>query len=316
MWPRLVRTAPMAEDPNWPRASSWIQACTEEHAWPRSRSPRPVQMALLGVPSRATSISPSRADTTPAAIRAALARYSTYVASADVDLAELMLVDLGDQADPDTPAGERDTTDAVRLFPRAPVLALGGDNSITFAVAHGACADGLITLDAHHDLRDGRSNGSPVRRLVEAGLDGRRVVQIGISDFANSAFYAARARELGITVISREELERRPIADAMTEALEIAGSGPTARVHVDLDVDVCDRAVAPACPASLPGGISARDLRTAARAAGTDPRVVSLDITEVDAEADAPDGRTVRLAALCVLEIATGVLLRSSRQAM
>ena len=300
----------MADDPNWPRASTWIRACTDEHAWPAARRPRPVQMALIGVPAHATSISPTRADTTPAAIRAALARYSTFVASADLDLAELMLVDLGDQSDPDTPDGERATIEAVRLFPRAPVLALGGDNSITFAVAHGACADGLITLDAHHDLRDGRSNGSPVRRLVEAGIEGQRVVQIGISDFANSPVYAARARELGITVITRAELERRPMADAMAEALEIASGGPTARVHVDLDVDVCDRSVAPACPASLPGGIGARELLTAARAAGADPRVVSMDITEVDASADAPDGRTVRLAALCVLEIATGVLLR------
>jgi formiminoglutamase len=169
----------------------------------------------------------------------------------------------------------------------------------------------LITLDAHHDLRDGRSNGSPVRRLVEAGIEGRRVVQIGINDFANSPVYAARARELGITVITRAELERRPMADAMAEALDIAGDGPTARIHVDLDVDVCDRAVAPACPASLPGGISARELLTAARVAGADPRVVSMDITEVDASADAPDGRTVRLAALCVLEIAAGVVLRA-----
>ena len=63
-------------------------------------------------------------------------------------------------------------------------------------------------------------------------------------------------------------------------------------------------------PRPFPGGISARELLTAARAAGRDPRVVSLDITEVDATADTPDGRTVRLAALCVLEIATGVLLR------
>jgi formiminoglutamase len=300
----------MADDPNWPRASTWIRACTDEHAWPAARRPRPVQMALIGVPAHATSISPTRADTTPGAIRAALARYSTFVASADLDLTELMLVDLGDQSDPDTPDGERATIEAVRLFPRAPVLALGGDNSITFAVAHGACADGLITLDAHHDLRDGRSNGSPVRRLVEAGIEGRRVVQIGISDFANSQVYAARARELGITVITRAELERRPMADAMAEALEIAGGGPAARVHVDLDVDVCDRSVAPACPASLPGGIGARELLTAARAAGADPRVVSMDIAEVDASADAPDGRTVRLAALCVLEIATGVLVR------
>ena len=78
------------------------------------------------------------------------------------------------------------------------MLALGGDNSITYAVARGVAADGLVTLDAHHDLRDGRSNGSPVRRIIEGGLDPTRVVQLGISDFANSAAYTARARELGL----------------------------------------------------------------------------------------------------------------------
>ncbi len=302
----------MADDPHWPRASTWIGACTAEHAWPLERDPRRPQLTLLGVPAHATSLSPTRADRTPAAVREALARFSTYVVSEQLDLRDLMLVDLGDVAEPDTTAGERETVEAIRLFPQALALALGGDNSITAAVAHGACADGLITLDAHHDLRDGRSNGSPVRRLLELGMDGRRIVQVGIADFANSARYAARAREHGITVISRDELARRGIADAMAEALEIAGRGQTGRVHVDLDVDVCDRAVAPACPASLPGGISAAELRTAARLAARDPRVVSMDLTEVDATADAPDGRTVRLMALCVLEIATGVLLRAS----
>ena len=55
-------------------------------------------------------------------------------------------------------------------------------------------ATGMVTLDAHHDVRDGMSNGSPVARLVESGMDGRAIVQIGISDFANSREYAARAR--------------------------------------------------------------------------------------------------------------------------
>jgi len=75
---------------------------------------------------------------------------------------------------------------------------------------------------------------------------------------------------------------------------------------VDLDVDVCDRAVAPGCPASVPGGISASELRDAARIAGAHPAVASIDLVEVDAAADAPDGRTVRLVALCVLEAIAG----------
>ena len=54
-------------------------------------------------------------------------------------------------------------------------------------------------------------------------------------------------------------------------------------MHVDLDVDVCDRAVAPACPASLPGGLAAHELLAAAGHAGASPLVRSMDLTEVDA---------------------------------
>jgi formiminoglutamase len=194
------------------------------------------------------------------------------------------------------------------------VIALGGDNSITVASALGVWGSdldtaGLITLDAHYDLRDGVSNGSPVRRLIEAGMNPERIVQIGIQDFANSVGYARRAQELGITVIHRDELERRSMAEVMAEAFLIAGSagGP---IHVDLDVDVCDRAVAPACPASVPGGISAYELRQAARAAGKHPQVRSIDLAEIDATMDAPDGRTIRLAALCVLEAVAGLSQR------
>jgi formiminoglutamase len=193
-------------------------------------------------------------------------------------------------------------------------VALGGDNSITFAVARGVFgADlsnaGLITLDAHHDLREGISNGSPVRRLIEAGLNPKRIVQIGIADFSNSPAYAERAHELGIRVIARSELRRRSVEDIWAEAVSIAGAG-TAGVHVDFDVDVCDRAVVPGCPAAAPGGISADELRQFAYLAGWSKLVKSIDITEVDATADAPDGRTVRLAALVLLEAAAGLASR------
>lgn len=300
----------MADDPLWPRASAWLAESTARRHADHGPHPRRPDLVILGVPAHRTSISPTGAHETPAAIRAALTRFSTWAGSTGTDLPAMDVLDLGDIEEPDGPEGERRTIAAVRQFPEVPVLGLGGDNSITYALAHGAWADGLITLDAHHDLRDGTSNGSPVRRLLDAGIDGRRIVQIGIADFANSAEYAARAREHGITVIPQSQLDHRPISEVIAEALVIAGPSSDARVHVDLDVDVCDRSVAPACPASLPGGISAAQLRAAARAAAADPRVVSLDITEVDATADSADQRTVRLAALCVLEIATGVAQR------
>lgn len=261
---------------------------------------------ILGVPAFRTSLSPTGAHATPAAIRDALRRYSpTLMGPPPIDLNEVLrIADAGDVEEPDGPAGEASVRSAVEaLRERAGlVIALGGDNSITYPVAQGAGASGLITIDAHFDLRDGSSNGSPVRRLVEDGLDGRRIVQLGIADFANSAAYARRAADYGITVVTLDEVRRRGAADVAAEALEIAGAGG-GPVHLDIDVDVCDRAVAPGCPASVPGGLAAWELRALVRAVAQGAPVRSADIAEVDATADAADGRTVRLAALCVLEL-------------
>jgi formiminoglutamase len=294
----------LSVDPRWPRAGDWPAPTGDP-----SRDGE-IDLALVGLPTFSTSLSATGANETPAAVRAALRYYSEFT---DRQLT-LRFADFGDAGDPD-----RNEDAATAFVARAAaasrlVVALGGDNAATVPAALGAwgarvATAGLITLDAHHDLRDGRSNGSPVRRLVEAGLDGRRVVQVGIADFANSADYAARAAEFGITVIRRNALHSRPMADVMAEALEIA-SGAGGPVHVDFDVDVCDRSVAPACPASIPGGIAAHELRSAVRAATSHAFVESIDFTEVDATADAPDNRTIRLVALCVLEAAAGLASR------
>jgi formiminoglutamase len=311
-----VTPRPLSVDPLWPRTGDW-PAPGDFPADAR------FDLTLLGIPTWRTSLSQTGAGETPAAVRAALRYYSAYLTpDRDSDreyhrsLSDLVIVDAGDVAEPDGPEGEARAIAAMAdaAARSAAVVALGGDNALTVPAALGAwgtdlATAGLVTLDAHHDLRDGVSNGSPVRRLVEAGLDGRRIVQVGIADFANSAEYSARARDYGITIIHRDELYRRPIEDVMAEAFEIAG-GASGPVHVDLDVDVCDRSVAPGCPASVPGGISAYELRKAARAAGAHPSVRSLDLAEVDATADAPDGRTVRLTALCVLEFAAGLAAR------
>ena len=61
-----------------------------------------VDLAVLGVPTFATSISQTGAHATPAAVRRALGRLSTWSASRRVDLAELLAPwDRGDVEDPD-----------------------------------------------------------------------------------------------------------------------------------------------------------------------------------------------------------------------
>lgn len=291
----------LSHDEKWPRAHSLFSENTASS-----------DLALIGVPAFSTSLSQTSAHLTPAAIREALARYSSYSATGNHDLRQLNLTDLGDVESPDGEEGEARVAIALAdVFSHHKLLvALGGDNSITYSVARGIWKDlsnvGVITFDAHHDLRDGKSNGSPIWRLVQAGLPGKNIVQVGISDFANSAEYSERAKELGITVIHRSELRKKSIEEATLEALAIAGASGR-EIYVDFDVDVCDRSVAPACPASVPGGISADELRQAARLVAADSRVRAIDITEIDALLDAPDQRTIRLAALLVLEAAAGL---------
>ena len=299
-----MSVAKLPDDPNWPRANSLLKSAKTE-------------LAMIGVPASATALSPTSAHLTPAAIREALAKYSTFAGSIDTELSSSGITDLGDVLSPDHAEGEARVAQAVAgsLNTHKILVALGGDNSITYSVAAGLYPDlskvGLITFDAHHDLRDGISNGSPIWRLIEAGLPGKNIVQIGLSDFANSGPYAKRAKDAGITTIHRAELRDRKMSDVVAQAIEIAGANGR-EIYVDIDVDVCDRSVAPACPASVPGGISADELRQAANLVARDSRVRAIDITEIDAANDAADGRTVRLAALLVLEIAAG-LAASSR---
>ena len=290
----------MSKDALWPSAASWLAPAGASQS----------DLGLFGVLASETSISATGANTTPAEIRVALARYSTYSWSQNKDLRDLSFADFGDSETPDSPAGESQTMALAKKVSENSKLsiALGGDNSITYAVMRGVFGEelanaGLITFDAHHDLRDGVSNGSPVRRLIEAGLPGNSVVQIGINDFSNSPQYAARAKEYGVHVIPRSALRNRTADSVMDEALSKLGNK---KLHVDIDMDVCDRAFVPACPAAAPGGISADELRQFAFLVGKTPQVVSADITEIDAMADSADGRTVRLGALAVLEIASG----------
>lgn len=294
----------MFNDRLWPRANSLFK--------PNLKAS---DIALIGVPAHKSSISPTSAHLTPKAIRTALARYSTYAGSKNIDLRGIKFTDLGDITNPDGQDGKKRVAKKLEnvLENHKTLIALGGDNSITFSVASTLFKDlskvGLVTLDAHHDLRDGMSNGSPIWRLIQAGLPGKNIVQIGISDFANSREYTERAKEQGIYIITRDQLRRQSMKDAMKEAFSVLNRRAD-EIYVDLDVDVCDRSAVPACPASVPGGISADELRQAAFYAGANSKVRAVDITEIDVKKDSADQRTIRLAALLVLEFAAGVASR------
>ena len=299
-------------DPNWPRASGWLAG--ETLSEPAGR------LAIIGAPLARGSITPGRCDLAPTAIRKALERFSTYDLESARDVRGLRAQDLGDLdiaglSPEEALAPIRDAVAAALRTAEAVVL-LGGDNSITRPGCHGLgdlARCGLLTLDAHLDLRDldgGLTNGNPVRALLRDGLPGSHIVQIGVQSFANSGAYAAVAREAGIHVMSASTALNHGIRRVVESAL-VRLEHETDRIYVDLDLDVLDRIHAPATPGSRPGGLTPHHIRQAARMCGEHPKVRVLDLVEIDPTRDIADA-TVMAAAACLLEFSIGVLKRLS----
>jgi arginase family enzyme len=198
-------------------------------------------------------------------------------------------------------------------LPQVPLTVyLGGDNAITRPLVRGLSADlsrtGLITFDAHHDVRTltmGPTNGTPVRGLVEEdGLPGANIVQIGIHSFANSAEYRSYCDQKGISVLTVADVENRGVEVVVDSALTSLADRCDA-IYVDVDIDVLDRSLAPACPGARPGGLGIRELAEGVRRCARSPLVRAVDYVEVDAEADR-DGITLDALAHAFLAAAAG----------
>lgn len=256
--------------------------------------------ALLDLPLGERSLTPGRCDLGPKTLRAILPRISTYDVETGLDLATLGLHDAGEvplrlTSPQDAFAPVRDRVAALIRRHRL-VFEIGGNNAITRPGLHGLAQGldlplariGLLTLDAHFDLRDtadGLHNGNPVSALLEDGLPGRNIVQLGLAPFANSRSMHERATGAGITVMTMADIRRRGIAGAVDEALA-AFPDEVEAVHVDFDIDVMERSAAPGAPGARPGGLAVRDFFTAARLIAADPRVRAIDLSEFDPALD------------------------------
>ncbi|MDI9638811.1 arginase family protein [Kamptonema cortianum] len=301
----------LLNDPNWPRAHDWLAGDLIGEAW--------TTLAVVGAPSRLGSLTPGRCDLAPDAIRSALQKFCPY----DVDqLRDLRHVLVSDQDNlPIASKSPEELYETVRdgveqaLRSHDAVVLLGGDNAITRPGIHGLGVPleqcGLITLDAHLDLRhldDGLTNGNPVRALLKDGLPAENIAQVGIQNFANSMVYANVAFQEGIHVLSMTQVHRNGLEACLQAALDRMPEQVT-HIYFDLDLDTLDRTFAPGTPGSRPGGIAPWQMIAAAEQMGSDPRVVAMDLVELDPERDT--GSVVaQTAAMCLLSFASGLLGR------
>ena len=270
-------------------------------------------IGLVGAPLAAGSVTPGGCDKAPALLRQTLKRIGRY----DVEMGRAIFTPVRDRGDVSIDGmtieeATQPIRDAVAASVREHALTLlaGGNNAVTrpatLALDMPLDKVGLITLDAHFDMRDldaGLSNGNPVRALIEDGLPGRNIAQIGLASFANPAEMHRDALAAGNLVVTMEAVRRDGIRNAVQQAIEHTAHCDT--LVVDCDIDVIDRSQMPGAPGARPGGMQVSDFFWAVRSLASHHRVRVIDLTEWDPPLDSTD-LTALTAARWVAECIAG----------
>ena len=275
------------------------------------------EVGLVGAPLAAGSVTPGSCDLAPALLRQTLRRIGRY----DIETGREISTHVADRGDVEI-AGmtiEQATgpiRDAVQLSASLHELTLlvGGNNAVTGPGVLGLSLPlekvGLITLDAHFDMRDtneGLSNGNPVRALIDDGMPGANIAQVGLAAFANSRRMHEDAVAAGNLVITIGETNLNGIARAIERALSHVDHCEA--IVVDCDIDVIDRSQLPGAPGARPGGMAAADFFKAVRYLASDRRVRVIDLTEWDPPLD-PTDLSALVAARWVAECLSGYEMR------
>src|SRR4051812_8507591 len=254
----------------WPNLSELLVSPTSKTA-----------VGLIGAPLSAGSVTPGACDLAPELLRRTLRRIGRYDVESGREI-ESRVFDRGD-ADIAKLSIEQATPiirEAVAASAEAHALTLlvGGNNAVTrpgvLGLGGALNEIGLITLDAHFDMRDldaGLSNGNPVRALIADGLPGANIAQVGLAAFANSKAMHDDAVNAGNLVVTVAEVRAKGIEDAIGRALDHIGH--CRALVVDCDIDVIDRSQFPAAPGARPGGMAVHDFYYAVRQLAAEARV-------------------------------------------
>ena len=290
--------------------------------WPNltdlvSTAHKDAPVGLVGAPLAAGSVTPGQCDLAPRSLRETLRRIGRY----DVETGRELVTKVFDRGDADianltieqaTPVIQNEVAESAQAH--SLTLLVGGNNAVTRpgVLGLGGKFDeiGLITLDAHFDMRDldqGLSNGNPVRALIEDGMPGANIAQVGLASFANSRQMHEDAVEAGNLVVTMGDIRRDGTAHAIGRALDHVAHCDA--LVIDCDIDVIDRSQFPGAPGARPGGMAAHDFFHAVRRLASDPRVRVIDLTEWDPPLD-PTDLSALTAARWVAECLAGYEMR------
>ncbi|MDP4031515.1 MAG: arginase [Pseudorhodobacter sp.] len=208
-----------------------------------------------------------------------------------------------------------DKTDDALSAGGMPII-LGGDHSLSLGSVAGAAAFAarkdvplfLLWLDAHPDFHtpltttSGNLHGTPVAYIAgRAGFDafppfpapipGNRICLYGIRSVDPAEHVGVLQHDIAMN--DMRVLDERGIVAPLREFLDrVRAAG--GMLHVSLDVDFLDPAIAPAVGTTVPGGTTFREAHLVMERLHESGLVTSLDLVELNPFLD-ERGRTARL---------------------
>ena len=193
---------------------------------------------------------------------------------------------------------------------------LGGDHSLSLGTVAGVATHAkqqnrplfVLWLDAHSDFhtpmttRSGNLHGTPMAYIAGLGefdafppfpepVPTDRICLFGIRSVDPDEREALRAH--GITPVDMRELDERGFVAPLNAFLDKVRTA-NGLLHVSLDVDFLDPAIAPAVGTTVPGGATFREAHLVMEMLHESGLVSSLDLVELNPFLD-ERGRTARL---------------------
>ena len=193
---------------------------------------------------------------------------------------------------------------------------MGGDHALSLGTVSGVAAHAarkkrplfVLWLDAHPDINtpkttaSGNLHGTPIAYVTgQDGFEGFPALKAPTPP-ENVCFIGLRSVDgperdfitrSGMTAIDMRQIDERGIAAPLAEFLKRVSSAG-GMLHVSLDVDFLDPAIAPAVGTTVPGGATFREAHLVMEMLHDSDLVTSLDLVELNPFLD-DRGRTASL---------------------
>lgn len=247
--------------------------------------PEKADFSIFGVPFDGLASARKGAALAPERLRY-WSRHLTPYSEDRTRLSSLTVADLGDIniTNPETDfslIGKRIST-----LTNMPIV-LGGDHSITIPILQGQRERyrdqrlGILWIDAHPDLCDffdgsRISHANTMRRALEFGIEPHDVCMVGVRSWEEQEIDLIENG--GIHVYTAADVAERGMKNISQSVYNVLNDCDA--VHISLDIDCLDPAIAPGTGIPEFGGLSSRDVLTLIKSTQDLP-LAGLDVVEI-----------------------------------